>query len=125
MLKRAGFYEELKYGDKSSGSIYTAVRSDAYEFEHNIIRYLDNGNCLAAAPGILRDVFSKANEISCCGPYIYTDGVWEWPNELSFYVKKYHVWIPEDFLSHMIERKWVVRKLSENELIDLSNTGDS
>ena len=32
-------------------------------------------------------------------PTVYTDGKWIWPGDLAYYVKNYHLELPQEFLS--------------------------
>jgi hypothetical protein len=35
-----------------------------------------------------------------------SDGVWVWPNLLEYYVREYHLRIPDEFVRHMAARNW-------------------
>jgi len=112
-LKNAGFFKELPHGDKSGISLAENVSDTAIENEEEIIKYLDNGELFISCPGIATDVMDK-NKIAGC-PNIYTDGVWTWPGDLVYYIRHYHVKLPEEFISHMKSNGWIIPS------IDLDN----
>ena len=39
---------------------------------------------------------------------ILTDGVWLWPAVLIYYVSRYHVRLPENFVAHARSNRWTV-----------------
>ena len=38
----------------------------------------------------------------------YTDGEWLWPGDLSYYVRKYALKLPEEFVETMQKNEWKV-----------------
>jgi hypothetical protein len=46
-----------------------------------------------------------------------TDGTWVWPSDLAFYVERYHVELPTDFVEHVRSCGWNPPQLSDDELI--------
>jgi len=60
-----------------------------------IVEYLNNGSIYAAAAGLVKDVISG----EVIGTKVMlTDGVWIWCNDLSTYVEKYDIALPQDFI---------------------------
>jgi hypothetical protein len=45
-------------------------------------------------------------------PDIMIDGVYAWPGDLPFYVRRYHVRLRDDFVAHMRANGWTVPPLS-------------
>lgn len=41
-------------------------------------------------------------------PTVYTDGKWIWPGDLAYYVKNYHLELPQEFLDYMQEKNWTI-----------------
>jgi hypothetical protein len=44
--------------------------------------------------------------VNLCVPFfggksLKTDGVWVWPSDLSYYVEKYNLFLPPEFLQHV------------------------
>ena len=108
-LKRVGFYKELR-GTKAEGeSIREAISEYANEFEEKIIEYLNNGLVLIGSPGPVKDVLNDSKNF-VGSMHILTDGLWAWPSVLKYYVKEYHIKLPEEFINHMLERNWIIKK---------------
>lgn len=105
-LKKVGFYKELEHGDSDGVSLKNAVNKLNFEKPELIILYLQSAKLLAASPGLVKDVLGDGEIIdSLC---IYTDGVWSWPSDLVYYVEKYKVALPSDFIKHMETVSWAV-----------------
>ena len=47
-----------------------------------------------------KDIVDSNNGIAGC-PDMLTDGIWLWPGDLAYYVKRYHLKLDEDFLQSM------------------------
>ncbi|MGE5329546.1 MAG: hypothetical protein ACM3KR_08570 [Deltaproteobacteria bacterium] len=100
-LKPVGFFRELPHGNKAGQSLAENVSDIPHENEEAIINYLKRGAVLFASPGIMFDILDVENEriINDCN--IYTDGVWMWCGDLSYYVSRYHVKLPEEFIENI------------------------
>lgn len=62
-----------------------------------VAQYLRSGESVAESPGILRDVLTGAR-IPERLSYL-TDGKYAWRSDLAYYVEKYNLRLPEDFLN--------------------------
>ena len=51
------------------------------------------------------------NGVAGC-PDILTDGVWMWPGDLAYYVKKYHLELDKEFVQGMEDSGWHIRNIS-------------
>ncbi|WP_112724808.1 hypothetical protein [Micromonospora noduli] len=90
----------------------------AEEFVTMAAEYLKNGSVVAAASGYVFDELAPDRpEIAPLS--ILTDGEWSWPSDLSYYVQKYQVGLPEEFLQHAAARGWRVQKLTQEELEEI------
>jgi hypothetical protein len=49
---------------------------------------------------------------------LFTDGVWEWPAYLSYYVREYHSRLPDEFVANMKENNWIVPEVSVLEVTE-------
>jgi hypothetical protein len=114
-LRRVGFFRELDDGEPTSPSIHDAVRSGPHPEAERIVAYLKAGIGLAGVGHYARDVL--APEWRCTvSPGLSTDGVWLWRADLPYYIAKYHVAVPEEFVAHMQQNGWTVPGLSEAEV---------
>lgn len=76
------------------------------ENEEKIAEYLDSGLCLFARGGWVEDVLDPAGSTQMYAGGGMTDGTYFWSSTLSYYVRKYHLRLPADFLAHMAALNW-------------------
>lgn len=113
-LKTAGFFRELMHGDDGGASLIDLRRAVALMEEERIVEYLRKGVPLIVSPGVVYDVLDGGGPIGTGG--ILTDGEWAWPDDLAYYLEKYHVALPEDFVTWIAERGYEVGSLSREQL---------
>lgn len=105
VMGRAGFYE-------SAEEVSAAATSVEHPWERFAARYLDQGEIVVVASQWVDDLLDvDAKRI--CQYSIRTDGVWVWPSSLAYYVRKYHVKLPAEFLDRMASNYWRVGELEE------------
>lgn len=108
-LKRIGFFEERAITEPGDNSIYNWI-GKAGDQSSNIIAYLKDGAYLATEPALKWDILSDAHH-KICGAGVLTDGLWCWPTDLFYYVSRYDVGVPDQFLDHMQAKNWKVGKV--------------
>ena len=75
------------------------------EDKANICEYLKNGYVMAACGGVVKDIIQP--EVGIIGsPDDVTDRVWMWPADLQYYVERYNLLLPSEFIEHMKFNKW-------------------
>ncbi len=116
-LKRQGFYKEMPHGDKNDPSILQFIREKGEIEEERIYQYLKEGIVLISCGGVVEDIINPYNGIVGC-PDMLTDGIWLWPGDLAYYVKKYHLKIDKDFIKTMRNNNWHIRYIP---IIDYDN----
>jgi hypothetical protein len=103
-VKRFGFFFELPIPDRIA-TLRSIRRVEPHPDEANILNYLESGTTYAAVPGVDQDVLADPARI--IGPmHIRTDGVWAWPATLAYYVRTYHIALPNEFVEHMRANGW-------------------
>ncbi len=98
-----GKYKELCSDNDDYPSMKNFFNPEPYPNEGRIIAALRYGKCLCAAPGVLYDVFTGERvegEVA-----VYTDGTYEWPSDLIYYIKTYHLRLPEEFEKHLLRKR--------------------
>lgn len=120
MLKPVGFFRELRHGMRTGPSLAESVRSEAASDEDKIVRYLQLSPTFAASGPMVDDALDPSNE-AVAPLETATDGQWMWPRDLAYYVEKYHVELPEEFVKHMRNRDWQVPELSKDHLVELAD----
>ncbi len=105
IVRRAGFYG-------SAEEVSTAATSVEHPWEALAARYLEKGEVIVAASQWVDDLLDVSAK-RICQYSIRTDGAWVWPSSLVYYVRRYHVKLPAEFLDHMAANDWMVGELEE------------
>ena len=100
-----GFFRELKHGRADGPSLREAMRDKSKPGEARIAAYLRAAPILLHALGPVTDVLDPKGDY-ICAPNIHTDGTYAWPEDLAYYVERYHVALPAEFLAHLAAAKW-------------------
>jgi hypothetical protein len=98
-LKRVGYFNEIFPGELKLPSMVPLLGDAPQPDEDIILEYLRRGRGTSASGGIMSDAFDPTKRFA--SPAIMTDGVWEWPSTLIYYVERYHCRLPEDFVAHV------------------------
>lgn len=114
-LKRVGFFQELDHGDPDGPKLVDSVGRPQPD-EQEIVRYLRNGLLLVGCPGLVNDVLDTGTG-PIGSPDILTDGEWAWPGDLPYYVEKYHVALPDEFVQHVRQSNF---KMPTDSEVDMS-----
>ncbi len=117
-LRPVGFFEELGLSAYYTGRIRDAVQSQAAPNEQMVINYLKGGHVLLDVPETTMDVVAGKERI-VGGPSLVSDGTWVWRRDLAYYVSRYHLKLPPEFIEHLIRHKYLPPTLSEQELEDV------
>lgn len=71
-----------------------------------ILTYMRNCKVIAAAPGIMKDIFTGKR---IPGEMLaYSDGKYYWGAEAIYYFEKYNLKLPDDFLSEIINTEKIM-----------------
>ncbi len=118
-LRPLGFFRELKHGDPD-GPWFHEMRDGYGDGNRSApVRYLTNGALLAASGTPACDEFDPSHPL--IGPlYVLTDGTWIWPSDLPYYVDRYGVALPEEFLVHAGRQQWTPPQLSHEDLVRIT-----
>lgn len=104
IARKVGFFCELS-PEEQVKALSSIRQRQAQADEAGILKYLGAGVPIASAPGVDEDVLAHPSRI--IGPLEFlTDGVWVWPKSLAYYVRNYHIALPDDFLEHMRCNEW-------------------
>ena len=117
-LKSVGFYREMSHGRSSDPSIHELVDKGDIELKDNICKYLNGGSLVIVSPGEVKDIIEDGTDTIGTGSLL-TDGIWVWPDDLEYYVQKYNIELPEEFISSMKTNNWV-NPITETDFSDES-----
>lgn len=71
------------------------------EYKDRIVRYMKNGKISSCSPAIVKDVLSGEPinaPLSCMN-----DGIYAWRSDLIYYIEKYNINLPDDFIKHVLQ----------------------
>lgn len=112
-LIKQGFYKEMTYGSDNDSSIKPLINTEIdKELIDKVCRYLDSGIVIMECCGTTTDALNQDNGIAGV-PSLLTDGVWVWPGDLSYYVKKYNIKLNNDFLATIMKNNFCITVDSE------------
>jgi hypothetical protein len=106
-LKTVGYYKEMPQGRETDPTIFDYINNKSLDNIDKICEYLDQGVTFITSPGTVEDVICPENGVIGTSNAL-TDGVWLWPEALSYYVKKYALILPDDFIETMKAHNWKV-----------------
>ena len=106
-LKLICCFKELPYGEDKFGSIKDHIGCGECKNKEKIIKYLDSGICVASCTGVSEDVIEPRNGVIGV-PDALTDGKYQWYGDLSYYVKKYNLMLPAEFIDNMAGNDWKI-----------------
>lgn len=103
-LRKVGYFFEQPL-DERAATLRALVRATPHPNEQNILKYLDAGTVYGVQTGVEQDILSASKPI-IGAVQLKTDGVWAWPQSLVYYVRQYHIALPDEFVSHMAVHAW-------------------
>ncbi|MEV4659512.1 hypothetical protein [Micromonospora sp. NPDC049301] len=118
-MRDVGYFKELPHGYEDGPSLHRVRGELAENLVSSTARYLKDGPVVAAAAGYAFDELDP-NRPAIAPLSIQTDGEWSWPSDLSYYVEKYRVGLPEEFLQHAAARGWRPPNLTLERLEEIS-----
>ncbi|MCG5218065.1 hypothetical protein [Streptosporangium sp. KLBMP 9127] len=114
-MKKVGYFQETASG---SSDDYPSLHELVGKLEGDtslIERYLNGGAILAVSGQLAHDVLTESG--CAIGPVAtLTDGEWLWPSYLSYYISKYKVQLPLEFVSIIERRNGKCPELTERQL---------
>ncbi|SOE12109.1 hypothetical protein SAMN06272775_3093 [Streptomyces sp. 2323.1] len=121
-MKILGHYEELwlERAGTPDGKLQDFTREKGQPDEDRIVQYLRAGEELFSAMGTVGDILGSDERI-LGGDSVFTDGEWIWRGDLWFYLSRYHLRLPDEFLTRARENGYALPVLDEARLIALSD----
>jgi hypothetical protein len=105
-LQRVGFFRQMPHGEPSDPDVMSSLAETPGPDDEAVAAYLDAGQLYIATPTLVTDVLDGKTLI---GPAHYlTDGRYAWPGDASYYVRTYHVRLPDDFIEYARANAWSV-----------------
>jgi hypothetical protein len=121
MVLRVGFYIELNPDNPGifKGSIRDAVGDLPGDNEEDLIAYLENGIRLVDIMEAEPDVIAGDQYISGSSS-VLTDGEWIWRADLTYYLRRYHLHLDEEFLNHARGRSYKVQSVPKERVVAIA-----
>jgi hypothetical protein len=114
-LKLLSFYVGDHPDEEKKQKLLSLTSTSELERKTKILRYLNSGLHFAHYMGIVRDLLDRYDRTIDLGPDVFTDGVWAWTSEIHYYVQKYNLALPNDFLNHMEAFNWKAPRVRDGE----------
>ncbi|MFJ7207398.1 hypothetical protein ACIQWR_28155 [Streptomyces sp. NPDC098789] len=124
-MKILGFYQEFwpEKAGTPAGGIRDFVRQQPSVDETDVAQYLGTGHELVVFMGAVGDILGSDERI-LGGDNIVTDGEWVWRADLAFYLTRYHLELPEEFLNKARENQYVVPDVDRDRLLHVDEEVD-
>jgi len=111
-LQKFGFFDN----NANPKLVLSELRRDIpHIMEQNILHYLNGGHEFFLCMGIVEDFLDPQKTI-IGPPNMWTDGTWVWTSDVMYYVEKYHIQLPDDFLTHMELNNWQCPHVNTSDL---------
>ena len=101
-MKLLGEVREFMKDDKYPPMAEMINRPMEGETKKTIVEYLKAGKELAVSPSLVRDIFDA--EIRLPRLSLMSDGEYEWSSRVIYYVEKYDLELPKEFIEHVLEK---------------------
>jgi hypothetical protein len=85
--------------DNSLPSIMDLIHKPIKEKE-KVLKYMKKCHVDAVAPAIVRDVINPENRIP--NLFLMSDGTYGWRSDVIYYVEKYDMALPDEFVQHVL-----------------------
>jgi len=120
-MKILGFYEEFwpVGAGTPDGSIREFLADGPGDLEEKIADYLRKGHEIFASMGVSEDILGSGGVV-LGGGSIYTDGEWIWRGDLGFYLLRYHLRLPEDFVEKVRTATSDTLAVEDEKLVELT-----
>lgn len=90
------------YNDDRYPSIEDLINKPMKEKE-KILKYMKNCKITSTSPAIITDLINP--EIKFAELYCMTDGKYGWRSDVIYYLEKYDMELPEEFIQHVLTKK--------------------
>lgn len=114
-LKRFGFFDSVSL-DQREIQLKQLIGNPVPE-KAKILAYLQSGEQLMLVAGIARDPINPNHPI-IGSPHVLTDGAWAWSADVSYYVEKYDLSLPNEFLERMKKNGWRIPMPIDLDLVE-------
>ncbi len=111
-VRVVGLFRELERTTRELPSLRESVDSLDQETAARVANYLGAGEPVVDVMGISRDPIDARTIISG-GPSLETDGEWVWRADLKYFVEKYRVQLPDEFIEHVNAQSGVTLSAEE------------
>ena len=117
-LKPVVRFREFPFGIATDPSMREWLAPEPWKDQDQVLNYLRSGLILAYPMGAdLPDWFDRPNranplieERRLGGTTPLTDGEWFWYAGLIYFIEKYNVRVPSEFMDHAAARGWLVNR---------------
>lgn len=113
-LKPVVHFREFPFGTSTDPSMRESMATQPWQQQDKVLAYLRSGHVVAYPMGAsLTDWFDRTRQANPViaghpegGATPMTDGVWLWPAGLIYFIERYNVRLPEEFVAYAASQKW-------------------
>jgi hypothetical protein len=105
--KKFGFFGSMPVSDAKSFLAQTAGLLSVDE-KPSVLNYLRSGRKIILIAGPARDLLDENMPLIGSG-HVFTDGIWQWTEDVLFFIENYDVAPPNDFLESMRSSNWRIQ----------------
>jgi hypothetical protein len=117
-LKPVVHFREFPFGTSTDPSMQECMSAEPWPDQDRVLEYLRSGHILALPMGAnLPDWFDRPHQANPVingqvegGATPMGDGVWFWYAGLIYFIEKYNVRLPEEFVQYAAEQGWRVNR---------------
>ena len=122
MAKTAGMFVELAQSrhPEPAQSMVDHISEQPLADVQNVVAYLSGGHYLIEMMDIQNDVLDATREQIINGSSILTDGEWLWREDYAYYVEHHNVRVPDDLLTTIRHRNYIVPPVPEPVMVNLA-----
>ena len=102
-MKSLNIYSDYM-SDSTVGSIKDNISEKPIENKTVLLKYLKNRRAIASIIGVPIDVIS-GETITDDGWLLFSDGEYEWSNDIVYYFENYNLKLPDDFINHVLKKQ--------------------
>ena len=109
-LLHFGFFDDLPLEQRRDAVHRLCSETQRHPDTEKSMNYLRAGVPFMLIAGVTRDWLSEDQKV-IGPPHVLTDGKWSWTADVSYYLERYGLSLPEDFVTHMKSNDWKVPKV--------------
>jgi hypothetical protein len=110
-----GLLRELDGVDSQHVSILNVIHKPIKD-KTKVLEYMKHSETIAACPSIIKDILDP--NVHLASHYVMGDTKYQWNSYVIYYVEKYDMALPDDFIEHVLAQPSYPRDVKYNGSLD-------